>query len=86
MFLTLTAGGLIEGFMSLQLVPRSTILEIMQPFWLVRTLSGVSIIVGFSCLVTNMILTARGTRIAHVDMDYGPFEQVDDQEVALGAV
>ncbi len=86
MFLTLTASGLIEGFMAMNLVPRETILETMQPFWLVRTFAGVSIILGFACLAINMILTARAGRVAHLDMDYAPFEHADDEEVALGAV
>ncbi len=86
MFLTLTAGGLIEGFMSMNLVPRETILETMNPFWLVRTITGISIITGFTCLVVNMVLTARGGRIAHVDTDYSPYEDVEQGEVAIGAV
>ena len=86
MFLTLTAGGLVEGFMSMNLVARETILTTMQPFWLVRTLTGLSIIGGFTCLVTNMVMTARSSKVAHVDTEYGPYEQSDDEEVALGAV
>lgn len=86
MFLTLTAGGLVEGFMSLNLVPRETILETMRPFWLTRTIMGVSIISGFSCLVVNMVMTAWAGRVAHVDMEYAPFEQIEEQEVTLGAV
>ena len=86
MFLTLTASGLTEGFMSLNLVPRSTILETVRPFWLTRTFTGLAIFAGFCCLVTNMMLTARSGRVAHVDTDYAPFEQVDDEEVAIGAV
>ncbi len=86
MFLTLTAGGLAEGFMSMNLVPRSTILEMLRPFWLTRTFTGLAIFAGFSCLITNMVMTARTGRVAHVDTDYAPFERVDDEEVAIGAV
>ena len=86
MFLVLTASGLIEGFMSMNLVPRETILATMRPFWIVRTIAGVSIFTGFLCLVTNMVATARISRVAHVDTEYGPYEQNDDSEVALGAV
>ncbi|MCB1036237.1 MAG: cbb3-type cytochrome c oxidase subunit I, partial [Acidobacteria bacterium] len=86
MFLTLTAGGLIEGFMSMNLVARESILGTMGPFWLVRTIAGVSIIVGFTCLVTNMYLTARAGRVAHVDTDYSPYENAEQGEVAIGAV
>ncbi len=86
MFLTLTASGLTEGLMSMNLVPRATILEAVRPFWLTRTITGFAILAGYTCLVTNMILTARTSRVAHIDTDYGPFEQVDDEEVAIGAV
>ena len=86
MFLTLTAGGLLEGFMSLNLVPRETILESMRPFWLTRSFMGAMIITGFSCMVVNMVMTAKVARVAHVDTEYAPFEQVDEQEVTLGAV
>ena len=86
MFLTLTAGGLIEGFMSMNLVPRTTILESVRPFWLTRTLTGLAILAGYTCLATNMVMTARSSRVAHVDTDYAPFENVDDKEAAIGAV
>jgi cytochrome c oxidase cbb3-type subunit 1 len=86
MFLTLTAGGIVEGLMSLHLVPRETILESMQPFWFTRTLMGVLIISGFSCLVVNMVMTAWVAKVPHIDTDYAPFEQIEEQEVPLGAV
>ena len=85
MFLTLTASGLAEGFMSLQLVTRESILQTMRPFWIVRTLSGVSIVAGFSCLAWNMIATARRSTAEHVDEDYAPYEQLEE-EVTVGAV
>ncbi len=86
MFVTLTAGGLIEGFMAMNLVPRETILTTMQPYWLVRSLSGVSIMVGVGALLTNMVLTARIRRAAHVDTEYAPYEEHENEEVTLGAV
>ena len=52
----------------------------------VRTFTGLSIIAGFTCMVTNMVMTARAGRVAHVDTEYGPYESSDDEEVALGAV
>ena len=84
MFLTLTAGGIAEGFLALNLAPRETILEVMRPFWIVRLATGVAIIVGFLCLLVNMGMTARASRQAHVDTDYEPYER--DEEVAVGAV
>ena len=86
MFITLTGGGLVEGFMSMNLVPRETILTSLRPFWVVRTLTGLSIIAGFSCLIANMWMTARVSSVAHVDTEYGPYEGSNDEEVALGAV
>ena len=86
MFLTLTAGGLAEGFMSLNLVPRETILETMQPFWLVRSITGTMIIAGFTCFAVNLVMTARVSKVAHVDTEYAPYEQIEEQEVTLGAV
>jgi len=86
MFLTLTASGLIEGFMSLNLVARETILETMRPFWLVRSFTGVMILTGFTCLAVNMVMTSRLARVKHVDTDYGPYEEVEGEEAALGAV
>lgn len=87
MFISLTAGGLIEGFMAMHLVPRETILSAMWPYWLVRSFAGLSIITGFSCLATNMAMTARGRRVAaHVDTEYAPYEQGGSEEVTLGAV
>ncbi len=86
MFLTLTASGLVEGLMSMNLVPRETILQAVRPFWLTRTITGFSILIGFSCLVTNMVMTARSSRVAHIDTEYAPFEHLEDEEVSLGAV
>lgn len=83
MFLTLTAGGLIEGFMSLNLVPRETILQVMHPFWIVRSFTGVMIITGFTCFLVNMVATARARVAAHVDTEYAPYEK---EEVAVGTV
>lgn len=87
MFLTLTAGGLIEGYMSYHLVPRETILETLQPFWRFRSITGVMIFFGFICLVVNMLLTAVIAQKKHVDIDYIPYEQAEEeQEVAVGTV
>ncbi len=84
MFLTLTAGGVAEGFMSLNLAPRDTILQILRPFWIIRLWTGISIIAGFACLVVNMFMTAKASRAAHIDTDYEPYEK--DEEVAVGTV
>jgi cytochrome c oxidase cbb3-type subunit 1 len=85
MFLTLTAGGVAEGFMSLNLAPRETILQILKPFWIVRLWTGVSIITGFACLAVNMFMTARASRVSHVDTDYEPYDK-EEEEVTVGTV
>jgi len=85
MFLTLTAGGLAEGFMAMNLVPREAILRTMQPFWLVRTITGSAIIVGVSCLLANMVMTAFAARREHVDVEYSPYEETQG-EVSVGTV
>jgi cytochrome c oxidase cbb3-type subunit 1 len=86
MFLVLTGGGLIEGFMSRNLVPRETILESMRPFWIVRSFSGVAILVGVGLLVTNMIMTAVASRAAHADLEYAPYEEDAGKEASVGTV
>jgi cytochrome c oxidase cbb3-type subunit 1 len=83
MFLTLTAGGLVDGFMSRSLSPRVEILVALKPFWIMRTFTGLAIIGGFGCLVTNMWLTARSAKARpHVDEDYAPYEQLEEEAVA----
>jgi cytochrome c oxidase cbb3-type subunit 1 len=84
MFLILTAGGVAEGFLSLNLAPRETILQVVRPFWLVRTLTGLAIIAGVGCLAVNMFMTSRVARAAHVDTEYAPYEE--GQETVVGAV
>ena len=85
MVLVLTGGGLVDGFMALNLAPRESILEMLRPFWLVRMFAGLSIFAGFSCLASNMVLTARATRAAHVDTEYAPYEETE-KEAGVGTV
>ncbi len=82
MFLTLTAGGLVDGFMSRSLSPRVEILVALKPFWIMRTFTGLAIIAGFLCLAANMWLTARSAKARpHVDEDYAPYEQLEEEAV-----
>ena len=83
MFFVLCAGGLVEGFQAMNLVPRETILENMKPFWLTRTVTGVSIIAGFACLAVNMVMTALRGKHEHIDVDYEAYESVQEEEEAL---
>ncbi len=88
MFLDLTMAGLVQGFMWKALAGWGETLQTMYPFWLVRTLSGVAIVVGHFLLVINMIVTARQPKTqAHVDMDYAPYEQhAQEEALAHGTV
>ncbi len=84
MFLTLTCGGLVDGFMSRALAPRAEILEALKPFWLIRSITGVAIIAGFACLVVNMWITARSrTAERHVDAEYTPYEVLEEEPAAV---
>jgi cytochrome c oxidase cbb3-type subunit 1 len=58
MGLVLTAGGLQQGFQWMNGVEWVDTIVQMKPYWLVRTLSGVSMDIGMSLLVVNMMMTA----------------------------
>jgi cytochrome c oxidase cbb3-type subunit 1 len=53
----LTIAGLIQGFMWAALAPWIDVVNASKPFWLVRTISGVGIIVGQILFAWNMIAT-----------------------------
>ena len=59
MFVTLTAGGLVQGFSWRGLEHWSFSVIASIPFWWVRTIAGLVIIVGTSLLFVNMWLTVR---------------------------
>ena len=84
MFLGLTGGGITEGFMAMNLAPRESILQMLQPFWLSRMVTGSAILIGFACMAVNMAMTALKGSERHIDADYAPFEQ--DEEVSVGAI
>ncbi len=58
MFIDLVAAGLIQGFMWRDLVQWERTLTASEPFWLIRTLSGIAIIVGQFLFIYNVIMTA----------------------------
>ena len=58
MGLVLTAGGLQQGFQWMNGVEWVDSIVPMKPYWLVRTLSGISMDVGMTLLVINMMMTA----------------------------
>jgi cytochrome c oxidase cbb3-type subunit I len=58
MGLVLTAAGLQQGFEWMNGSEWLDTVRWMKPYWLVRTLSGISMDIGMSLLVINMMLTA----------------------------
>lgn len=58
MFFDLMIAGLIQGFMWRDLAPWETTIIASTPFWLIRTLSGVMIIIGQFMFVYNILMTA----------------------------
>lgn len=60
MGLVLTAGGLAQGFMWMDGAEWLNSILPVSPYWFVRTLSGLSMDVGMSLLVLNMMMTALG--------------------------
>jgi cytochrome c oxidase cbb3-type subunit 1 len=58
MGLVLTAGGLQQGFEWMNGTEWLDTVRWMKPYWLVRTLSGISMDIGMSLLVINLMLTA----------------------------
>jgi cytochrome c oxidase cbb3-type subunit 1 len=58
MGLVLTAAGLQQGFQWMSGTEWLYTVVWMQPYWLVRTMSGISMDVGMSLLVINLAMTA----------------------------
>ena len=58
MGLVLTAAGLQQGFEWMNGTEWLDTVTRMRPYWLVRTLSGVSMDIGMSLLVVNLMMTA----------------------------
>jgi cytochrome c oxidase cbb3-type subunit 1 len=58
MGLVLTAGGLQQGYQWMNGVEWLDSLVWMKPYWLARTLAGITMDIGMSLLVVNLMLTA----------------------------
>jgi cytochrome c oxidase cbb3-type subunit 1 len=69
MFLSLTAAGLIAGYMQKGLNPWSDLVTASEPFWIVRTVSGGMFIAGLLCMLYNMWMTARSQK-PYVEEDH----------------
>ncbi len=61
MFSVLTAGGLVHGFMFKELAPWMAIVDSLKPFWILRTVAGLGIVIGQLLFAYNVFMTARGT-------------------------
>jgi cytochrome c oxidase cbb3-type subunit 1 len=59
MFLDLTIAGVVEGYLWQNLAPWERSLTAAQPFWHVRTMTGVGIVTATCLQVYNMWMTAR---------------------------
>ncbi|HYG91488.1 MAG TPA: cbb3-type cytochrome c oxidase subunit I [Azospirillum sp.] len=64
MGLTLTAGGLQQGFMWMAGTEWLDSLVPMQPYWFVRTLAGITMDIGMGLLVFNLMKTALAAHAA----------------------
>ncbi len=62
MGLVLTAGGLQQGFMWMAGVEWLNSLVPVSPYWFLRTLAGLSMDIGMSLLVLNLMMTALSRR------------------------
>jgi cytochrome c oxidase cbb3-type subunit 1 len=58
MGLVLTAGGLMQGYMWMDGAEWLNSVLPMSPYWLTRTLAGISMDIGMSLLVFNLMMTA----------------------------
>lgn len=63
MGLVLTAGGLQQGYMWMDGAEWINSLIPVSPYWFIRTLAGISMDVGMSLLVINMMMTALSGRV-----------------------
>ena len=72
MGLVLTAAGLQQGFQWMNGVEWLDTVLWMKPYWLVRTLSGISMDLGMSLLVINLMMTALARPVAIVEPRPGP--------------
>lgn len=58
MGLVLTAGGLVQGFQWMAGTEWVDTILPMRPYWFIRTLAGISMDIGMTLLVVNMMMTA----------------------------
>lgn len=59
MFLTLTLGGIFEGFSWGILEPWEESIRAAMPYWIFRLFTGLSIIAGVGCFLVDLVMTMR---------------------------
>ena len=59
MWVDLLAGGLVQGFLWWGLSPWMESVRFSIPFWFVRTITGIMIIIGFILYAYNFYMTSR---------------------------
>jgi cytochrome c oxidase cbb3-type subunit 1 len=64
MGLVLTAGGLQQGYQWMNGVEWLDSLVWVKPYWMIRTLAGISMDIGMSLLVVNLMMTALTSPVA----------------------
>jgi cytochrome c oxidase cbb3-type subunit I len=72
MGLVLTAAGLQQGFQWMNGTEWLDTVLWMKPYWLVRTLSGISMDIGMSLLVVNLMMTALTSPVVAAEPRPGP--------------
>ena len=78
MGLVLTAAGLQQGFMWMSGTEWLDTVVWMQPYWLVRTMSGISMDIGMSLLVINLAMTALTSQVV------APAPGIEPRAIPLG--
>jgi cytochrome c oxidase cbb3-type subunit 1 len=64
MGLVLTAGGLMQGYQWMSGTEWIDSILPVRPFWFARTLAGITMDIGMTLLVVNLIMTSLQTRAA----------------------
>lgn len=60
MALDLWFGGLVEGFQFIRPeIPFIDIIQIMKPFWIIRSIAGLTMFIGFVIFAYNVFMTAK---------------------------
>ncbi len=72
MFIDLTIVGVVEGYLWQNLAPWERSLTAAQPFWHVRTMTGLGVITAASLIAYNMWMTAKSRASASTPIEAEP--------------